>query len=317
MEGSIGIRAEHTEKDASLTRVRVAEQHNYVAFFLTLACNARCSYCINLHDLDPRGSRPRRAHLSADEWIRAANRFELRPGLPVTLQGGEPTLHPGFFRIVNEADPSLKMDLLTNMLFDVEEFVSNVPVDRFTREAPYAPIRVSYHPGQNDIEDLIAKTSRLEDAGFRVGIYSVLHPDPAIARPVREARAMCERAGVDFRTKQFLGRWNGRLYGTYKYDEAVAADRVLSCECRTSEWLVAPNGNIHRCHADLYDGSNEVGHVLDPALPSSLLDDFRSCDIYGRCNPCDVKIKTDRFQRFGHTSVAIRNISTGVDPSKT
>ncbi len=32
---------------------------------------------------------------------------------------------------------------------------------------------------------------------------------------------------------------------------------------------------------------------------------FRECDVFGHCNPCDVKLKTNRFQEFGHTSVEI------------
>ena len=32
---------------------------------------------------------------------------------------------------------------------------------------------------------------------------------------------------------------------------------------------------------------------------------MRPCDVYGHCNPCDIKVKTNRFQEFGHTSVQI------------
>jgi len=32
----------------------------------------------------------------------------------------------------------------------------------------------------------------------------------------------------------------------------------------------------------------------------------RPCDALGLCNPCDINVKTNRFQQFGHTSVDIR-----------
>lgn len=38
------------------------------------------------------------------------------------------------------------------------------------------------------------------------------------------------------------------------------------------------------------------------------LEKFRPCEFYGNCNPCDVKVKTDRFQVFGHTSCEIQHI---------
>jgi hypothetical protein len=34
-----------------------------------------------------------------------------------------------------------------------------------------------------------------------------------------------------------------------------------------------------------------------------------TCYNFGDCNPCDVKIKTNRFQEYGHTSVEIININ--------
>ncbi len=229
--------------------------------------------------------------MTPDDWIRAANRMGLRGDLPITLQGGEPTTYHGFQRIVNEADASIKMDLLTNMLFDADEFAKRVPVERFTREAPYAPIRVTYHPGQNDLFDLVRKTHRLQDAGFRIGIFGILHPDPEIARPVREAHDTCTKQGIDFRFKEFLGSWRGRLYGTYKYEGSVVGERVLRCECQTSEWLVSPSGHLHRCHADLYSGLNAIGHILDPEVSADTVDVSRPCAIFGHCNPCDTKVK--------------------------
>jgi len=39
-----------------------------------------------------------------------------------------------------------------------------------------------------------------------------------------------------------------------------------------------------------------------------MIDEYRECYFYGDCNPCDVKIKTNRFQQYGHTSVDIIDI---------
>lgn len=292
----------------TLKQIKPKEQHNYTAFFLTLACNLKCPYCINLHDGGARHNKAGRTHLGADEWIKAANRLVLRQGLPLTLQGGEPTLHKGFYRIVNEVKHEIKMDLMTNMMFDVDEFIRNVPVWRFTREAPYAAIRVSHHPGQNNIDDLIRKTVELQEAGFRIGLYGILQPDGEMREYILETQEKCLELGIDFRTKEFLGEWKGELYGTFKYEGAVCGDKLQACECRTTELLVDPAGQVYRCHSDLYEGRSPMAHILDADFTEEALDKFRPCSFYGNCNPCDVKVKTDRFQVFGHTSCEIRNL---------
>ncbi len=280
--------------------------HNYVAFFMTLACNLRCPYCINLHDGGSRYKKAGRKQMEADDWIMAANRLELRDDLPLSLQGGEATLYKGFYRVVNEVKEEIQMDLLTNMMFDVDEFIKNVPTWRFIREAPYAAIRVSYHPGQNDIEDLIKKTFKLQDAGFRIGIYGIEHP--SILDHILETKKRCLNLGIDFRTKEFLGEWEGKLYGTFKYEGAICGDQMKHSECRTSEIIVDPAGYVYKCHSDLYNGRNPFAHILDEDFDEKKIEEFRPCEFYGDCNPCDVKVKTNRFQVFGHTSVEMKNI---------
>lgn len=294
----------------NIKQIKPKEHHNYVAFFLTLACNLKCPYCINLHDGGNRHNKAGRTHLDADAWIKAANRLVLRKDLPLTLQGGEPTLHKGFYRIVNEVKQEIKMDLMTNLRFDVDEFIKNVPVERFTREAPYAAIRVSYHPGQNNIDDLINKTVKLQSAGLRIGLYGILQPDGEMRTHILETQEKCLKLGLDFRTKEFLGEWKGKLYGTFKYEGAVCGKELQECECSTTELLVDPAGHVYRCHSDLYEGRSPIAHILDADFTEDELDKFRPCQFYGNCNPCDLKVKTDRFQVFGHTSCEVRNIGS-------
>lgn len=282
--------------------------HNYVAFFLTFSCNLHCPYCINLHSGGLRRKQSTRKYLAVEEWVQAANRLVLRNDLPLTLQGGEPTLYKDFYKFVNETKKEIKMDLLTNMMFDTDKFIANVPVWRFTREALYAPIRVTYHPGENDIADLIKKTLKMQDAGFRVGLYGMLHPNNEIRRHILEAKEICLKMGIDFRTKEFLGEFEGKTYGTFRYEGAICGSEMKYCECKTTELITDPAGYVYRCHSDLYFGRNPIAHILDDNFTEEEIDRFRGCYFYGDCNPCDVKVKTNRFQIFGHTSVEIKNI---------
>lgn len=276
---------------------------NYIAAFLTLACNLRCSYCITRFGKAVADY----ANMPGEAWIEALNRIEPRLDLPVTLQGGEPSLHPNFYAIINGLRDDLSIDVLTNLQFDVDEFMANVPPERLRREAPYASIRVSYHPEVMNFENIAAKVSKLLQNDYSVGIWAVQHP--AHENAIRRAAVACDKRGIDFRTKEFLGIYAGQTYGTYGGAEAVGG-RPVPVECRTTELIIGPSGDVFRCHSDLYTGQPPIGHIRNADFRLEQV--FRPCQRYGLCNPCDVKVKTNRFQQFGHTSVKIRGHKSAV-----
>lgn len=283
--------------EAQLTPIIIPPAYNYIGVFLTFACNLRCSYCINRFNK----LKPGRRMLSGDEWVKGLNRIVSHGDLPLSLQGGEPTLHAGFFPIISGIRPDLNIDLLTNLELDITRFKQEVPPGRIRRDAPYASIRVSYHPEEMSIETLAPKVLALLEAGYSIGIWGVLHPDTEAE--VLRAQHYCAARGIDFRTKEFLGTYEGRLYGSYRYPDACNGHKGKRVNCRTSELLIGPGGDIFRCHSDLYAGRLPVGHILDPDFAIDA--GFKECRSYGLCNPCDVKLKTNRFQIDGHTSVEV------------
>ncbi len=285
----------------SLPDIPVKEDCNYIAAFLTMACPYRCSYCINEYGSRRNGTH----HLTADQWIAGLSRLtNLKRDegvVPVTLQGGEPSVHPGFYEIINGLPDRIRIDILTNLAFDEKEMIRRVDPERLWRDAPYASIRVSYHPTEVDFDELLNKTRRLQDVGFSIGIFGVLHPDQE--DHILECQRIATEKGLDFRTKEFLGRHDGRLYGTYHYPQACSNEPGQPVMCRTTELLIDPQGGIHRCHHYLYDGFEPVGSILDPDF--TMTGEFRPCDEFGRCNPCDIKLKTNRLQQFGYCAVEI------------
>jgi hypothetical protein len=165
------------------------------------------------------------------------------------------------------------------------------------RDAKYASIRFSYHPGYTDEDKLICTVRYLQKLGYSVGVWAV----DTGCESIENIKKAFEIIGIDFRTKEYLDA----NHGTYKYPKALDGFPKKAL-CKPSELLIAPDGRLFRCHADLYRGENWYGHILDKEL--TLPEDFLPCRSYGLCNPCDIKMKYDRFQEVGHCAVEIREI---------
>ncbi len=287
-------------------RIPVPLQTDYVGVYLTNRCFLKCPYCVtNINE--PFINRPGGVELDPFSWIQGLNRFHLPEGVPITLQGGEPFLYPGIWELLENIRH--KVDILTAL-------PSHVTVERFKaleslawnhRVAPYPTIRVSFHRGQNDFRVLIRRIKELqEECGLSIGLYHISHP--AYPELIEAVRAEARAEGVEFRTKIFLGEHDGKMYGEYKYPDAclgkgVSRDKVW---CRNTVFPIGPDGNIYKCHADLYAGRSHLalGNIRDETL--RLEQKYRPCSFYGLCSPCDIKVKTNHLQQFGYTSVDIR-----------
>ena len=286
-------------------------KYKYIAAFLTMRCNFNCSFCLNSLDKGMNFNRLKFKEIIGEEWVKALNKIESQSEVPITLSGGEPFLHKDFIYIINNIKPELKIDILTNLQWGEEglnRFIREVSPQKINRNSLYPSIRVSYHPEQmRNAEELVKKVKKLKDGGFNVGIYSILYPSPEQLSAINQMQFRCRDAGIDFRLKEFTGTYKGEFYGDYsKYPGCISRDNPKSCECKTSELLIGPNGNVYRCHRDLYTEENFVGNILDENF--EIQDIFRKCVNYGQCHPCDVKVKTNYKQQLGHTSVEIKDI---------
>ncbi|MBT7610577.1 MAG: radical SAM protein [Bacteriovoracaceae bacterium] len=280
--------------------INLPEHYNYIAIFLTLNCNLTCSYCIN-HTV---GLNSKRRHLNADEWITAINRINSFNDLPISLQGGEPSMHSGFLKILNGINAEKKIDLLTNLQFDLNKFTNTISNKKFSRDLPYPSIRVSYHPETMELNNIVDKVKFLHDKGYSVGIFIVDHPESS--SQISKAQELCQKHNLFFKTKDFLGEHKNKKYGQYHYQDSVFSSVLKDCLCKTSELLISPEGDVFRCHHDLYNKILPQGSILNENFK---IDDlFKPCQFYGKCNPCDVKLKNNRFQEFGHCSVEIKDV---------
>jgi len=87
-----------------MKEIIIPETYNYIGVFLAFACNLHCSYCINYFE---EGKFDKR-NISGEEWVKGLNRIVSRDDLPLSLQGGEPTVHKDFYYIINNSSFALE-----------------------------------------------------------------------------------------------------------------------------------------------------------------------------------------------------------------
>ena len=278
--------------------IRVPKEYTYIGVFLTLRCNFQCGYCINEGSDKLKRSRQ---ELSKDQWINILNNLEINDDVPITIGGGEPTVHKGFYKIIDGINHPI--DLLTNLEFDIIKFIHNVdPRKMFKQDnEAYKSIRASFHPEFMDIKETVAKAVILQNAGFHVGILPINHPNNTEAN-----LQLCEEARknkIYTFIKDYLGEYKGNIIGHFKYPEGLDGRPHVDVECRTQELLISPNANVFRCHRDLYADDTPIYNLM---TTPNIVYKFKECDKFGRCNPCDLKMKVNRFLQMGSCSVEIK-----------
>ncbi len=280
-----------------LKKVKVPDVMTYVAAFLTFDCNLGCSYCIN----DDSGIKKERKLMSPEEWIKGLNRLKLKEDVPITFQGGEPTTYLGIYEVIDKIKHPV--DILTNLQFNIDDFISNINPKKMNkgRKSHYKPIRVSYHSQHMDAGKTLDKIVKLQDAGFNIGLFALNLPE--LTESNMAMSELSREKNIYFFIKDFLGKRDGRLFGFYKYPEALDGIKKVAY-CRSKELLIAPDGDIFKCHRDLYHAYSPIANILDKKLKTE--QKYRFCSNYGTCNPCDVKEKTNRFLQQGFCSVEIK-----------
>ncbi|MFA5088745.1 MAG: radical SAM protein [Candidatus Omnitrophota bacterium] len=291
-----------TDNSLKLKKVKLPDDIDYIGVYLTNRCFLSCPYCITNYNeryINTKGLK----ELEPSEWIASLNRLILPEGIPLTLQGGEPFLYRGIWDILENIRH--KADILTALPPEVtvEKFKKLKTLDWNKRVSPYPTIRVSYHHGQNDYKSLIDRIRELQGI-LSIGLFHIEHPAyPGLAE---EIRAYAKERGVEFRTKAFLGEWQGKTCARYKYDDACKGKITRKkVRCRNTVYPIGPNGLIYRCHSDLYARRENLalGCITNPDL--KLDHQHTDCYNYGTCSPCDIKVKTNHLQEDGYTSVDI------------
>jgi sulfatase maturation enzyme AslB (radical SAM superfamily) len=284
--------------------ILIPKEYDYVGVFLTDSCFLNCSYCITKHHGASYVGSGAFKNLDAQQWVDCLSRLVLPEDTPLTLQGGEPFLYKDIWYILENMN--CKIDIMTALppYLTKNHFSRLKTLQWNNRPAPYPTIRVSYHHGQNNFKELVPRIAELQEI-LSIGLYYLDFPATPL-ETIEQLKEFSNHYGIELRKKEFLGEWNGTQYGNFLYKNAACGvRRDIAVKCKNSVVPIAPDGSIYRCHSDLYFKRKEgiLGNILDEtfSFPNNHLD----CTNYGLCSECDIKVKTNRFQQYGYTSVSI------------
>ncbi|MFQ5504155.1 MAG: radical SAM protein [Planctomycetota bacterium] len=258
--------------------------HQWV-LYLTARCNFSCDYCIQKGLIVP-GS-PRRPwarydELSGEAWVEALNAMPVRPEHTLILTGGEPTIHPDFYSIATRLE-GYKLDLTSNLSFDVDEFVRRMKSAGKTLHSSFH----TYHPGFMDPETFVKKAEQLRDSGVVENpVFSLLDLDefPHFRDEEHDANIgsfheYASRRRLSFQRNEFRGNHMGAPF---------LHEQKLDMRC-TSGWVnFAPNGDIHNCQYHLEVSKNRFGNVtnIEACMPIPEFGSFFRCSDFGFCDSC-------------------------------
>ncbi len=237
-----------------------------IRVYLTLKCNLNCSYCPNYFcpsefksfDYQLKG---------ADEWVSSLNRI----GRDIVFTGGEPTLHPEFYEIVNGIDPSLGIQIYTNFCFDSKEFIKRIerPVDVYG----------SYHPCAGKPEKIIKVIKTLRNANISLSATHGVGERRQLDFLIKAADEF-EQNNIDFYINQDM----------FEKNKTLLKGKTKKMSCTRKIILIAPDGTRYMCVSQMVRNV----HPRENILKSKLIEDRISilCHEYGNCSPCDWEAET-------------------------
>jgi len=285
-------------KDKNIVKVpyQYLSHNPYWAGFLTLDCTSRCWYCIQhvcKSEFKVARTNYESDRLSGEEWVNYYNSLQKFKGHRLGIIGGEPTLHPDFFDIVNGIK-GYHITVTSNLTTD-----SIGKFDTKIKDKTDLRINTSFHPSAISVADFSDRVHMLRSQGFHVDQIAMV--DTPFENYRKYALQFIER-GISLYPQTFLGIIKGELFpssdstvvtnhGETGIDNMVRYKEGFSCKekndvlCATNRFLVAPDGGIYRCHYHLYSKRDMQGNVREGTFPPS--QDYVMCKDYGYCNPCD------------------------------
>lgn len=165
-------------------------------------CNYRCPYCWFYGKWAELKSRNRT--LSVRELIDAWSNVYRRYGtVKVSITGGEPFLYPNFMEFIKEFSQIHKVEIITNLSTDIQEFVKAV-------NSKNVKVNPSFHSLFSDFDRFIEKVRLLKENGLLQCVSYLAWPP--LIKKIGYYTERFNQYNISIAIQSFFGEYNGLRY---------------------------------------------------------------------------------------------------------
>ncbi|MBD5096554.1 MAG: radical SAM protein [Lachnospiraceae bacterium] len=165
----------HTEKQENNPRGRFDTPAEAV-LTLTKRCNFRCIYCYNSSGIN------NNKELQTDQWLEAVRQMKELDVVKCTITGGEPLVHPGFFKILTAlVENDIMPYICTNgSLLDSQAIIKleelKIPLVQISLDSSSPAEHDTLTYSRNSFPIIIRAIKELVKLGIKVYVKSVILP---------------------------------------------------------------------------------------------------------------------------------------------
>ena len=258
---------------------------NSMQIFITMRCSGNCPYCIQQGI-----KRSSYQEVEVDKWIGFVSNQP--KDSKVGLIGGEPMIYKGIDKLIEACHDKVVFTVTTNLKAPIYK-----DFGKFLEWARNYRVRwnLSFHPSVVSVNYFIEAATNMRLAGLWVDQVAAVHSEeieqymPALCRANIgfhvQVPTLIDDDGILHPTKEEFDKFGAGetlIRNHALYEKYCGGKKNITGICHTGKLLIAPNGDVYRCHRDIYKAENPIGNVFGSDLVPNLV-----CPNVGECNPCD------------------------------
>jgi len=229
---------------------------------LCYTCNYRCLYCGIWEKKSDRD-----LFLDADQWLSIWSKIFNRYGsCHIFMSGGEPSVYPFFYELVEKLTIKHTVEICTNLSWDIDRLIPKIHFSRLK-------VAATFHPSQVKFEGFFNKVIRIREYLPNFQIYYVAYSGQQI-KEMPERSAMLKEHNIDLipyplRGEQVVLNTEAeeaiiREVSPYQGDKIEYQLKKFSpkgkdCRAGNQYAVIRADGKVDRCS----QYNSGIGNILD------------------------------------------------------